>query len=314
MPPSAVPQPLLTVYVLFAGACVGSFLNVVIARLPKGESLVRPRSRCPRCLSPIPWYDNLPILSWLLLRARCRRCKEPISARYPAVELLTALLALAIVSHWGATPAAAGFFAFAAALIALAYIDLDTWLLPHEITWPLLAIGLASPLWNRELSFRSSILGAVCGFALFSSITLLGEKVLKRELMGWGDAWLLAGIGAWLGAEALLPVVLLASLQGAAIGGLLLLLRRRHGEDAASSSPGPPQDAAAADAEQPAPAPVVGEGVQADVPADVPADGDWTPPAHAVPFGPFLALAALEQLLLGAVLSALWSRFLGLAR
>jgi leader peptidase (prepilin peptidase)/N-methyltransferase len=310
MPPSAVPQPLLTVYVLFAGACVGSFLNVVIARLPKGESLVRPRSRCPRCLSPIPWYDNLPILSWLLLRARCRRCKEPISARYPAVELLTALLALAIVRRWGATPTAVGFFAFAAALIALAYVDLDTWLLPHEITWPLLAVGLASPLWNRELSFRSSILGAVCGFALFSSITLLGEKVLKRELMGWGDAWLLAGIGAWLGVEALLPVVLLASLQGAAIGGLLLLLRRRHGEDAASSSPGPPQDAAAADAEQPAPAPVVGEGV----PADVPADGDWTPPAHAVPFGPFLALAALEQLLLGAVLSALWSRFLGLAR
>jgi leader peptidase (prepilin peptidase)/N-methyltransferase len=319
MPSSAVPQPLLTVYVLFAGACVGSFLNVVIARLPKSESLVQPRSRCPRCLAPIPWYDNIPILSWLLLRARCRRCKEPISARYPAVELLTGLLALAIVRRWGATPTAVGYFAFAAALIALAYIDLDTWLLPHEITWPLLAIGLASPLWNRELSFRSSILGAVCGFAVFSSITLFGEKVLKRELMGWGDAWLLAGIGAWLGLEALLPVVLLASLQGAAIGGLLLLLRRRHGEDApspslgaaegaaaadpASPSPSAAEGAAAADAEQPAP--VAGEGV--------PADGDWTPPAHAVPFGPFLALAALEQLLLGPALSALWSWLLGFA-
>jgi leader peptidase (prepilin peptidase)/N-methyltransferase len=298
----ACPRTVLAFAFVF-GAVVGSFLNVVIARVPAGLSIVKPGSRCPRCGAEIAWYDNIPILSWLLLRARCRRCKEPISARYPAVELLTALLALAIVRRWGATPTAVGFFAFAAALIALAYVDLDTWLLPHEITWPLLAVGLASPLWNPELSFRSSILGAVCGFVVFSSITLLGEKVLKRELMGWGDAWLLAGIGAWLGVEALLPVVLLASLQGAAIGGLLLLLRRRQGEDAASSSPGPPEVAPTAEAQQQAP--VAGEGV--------PADGDWTPPAHAVPFGPFLALAALEQLLLGAALSAVWSRFLGLA-
>src|SRR5438477_1248493 len=181
-----------TLWVFAVGAVVGSFLNVVIARVPKGESVVSPGSRCPRCGAAIAWYDNIPILSWLVLRAKCRRCGEPISARYPLVELLTAVLAVAVVRQTGPTPAAVGTFAFVAALVALAYIDLDTWLLPHEITWPLLAAGLLSPLWNPGLSWLDSLLGAGIGLAFFGAIALFGEKVLKREAMGWGDVWLLA--------------------------------------------------------------------------------------------------------------------------
>src|SRR5205085_9488527 len=158
---------------------------------------------------------NIPLLSWILLRARCRSCGLPISARYPLVELLAGILAVAVLRHTGPNWAALGYFVFVAALLALSYIDLDSWLLPHQITWPLLAVGLLSPIWNPQLSFISSGIGAGVGFGLFAAIALLGEKVLKRETMGWGDVWLLAGIGAWLGWECLLPVVMLSALQGA---------------------------------------------------------------------------------------------------
>ena len=256
---------------------VGSFLNVVIARVPKGESLVRPGSHCPKCGAPIAWFDNIPLVSWMLLRAKCRRCGQPISARYPLVELIAAVLAVAIVRQLGPTVAALGYFAFAAALLALAYIDLDTWLLPHQITWPLLAVGLASPLWNRELPWHSSLIGAAAGFCLFAAIALIGEKLLKKETMGWGDVWLLSGIGAWLGFQALLPVVLLSALQGSIVGIALIAL----GRDPAKAKEPDQQNAS-------------------------PADDDWVPPKHAVPYGPFLSLAALEHLLAGNRLAAAW--------
>src|SRR5207248_676446 len=142
----------------------------------------------------------------------------------------------------------------------LAYIDIDTWLLPHQITWPLLAVGLVSPLWNREVGWNSSLIGAGAGFALFAAIALVGERILKRETMGWGDVWLLAAIGAWLGWPSLLPVVMLSALQGSVVGIALILLGR---------------------------APAAQEPAQAPSP-----DDDWVPPKHAVPYGPFLSLAA----------------------
>jgi leader peptidase (prepilin peptidase)/N-methyltransferase len=113
--------------------------------------------------------------------------------------VLTAVVVLAVVHRFGATWTAAAYAAFACALIALTFIDLDTWLLPHEITWPLLVAGLASPLWNGALRPLDSVIGAAAGFLLFAAIALFGEKVLRRETMGWGDVWLLAGIGAWMG-------------------------------------------------------------------------------------------------------------------
>jgi len=268
-------------WVFCIGAVVGSFLNVVIARVPRGESIVSPGSRCPRCGNPIAWYDNIPLLSWLLLRAKCRKCGQPISVRYPLVELLTAVLAVAVVRQFGPTPLALGMFVFAAALVALAYIDMDSWLLPHQITWPLLAAGLASPLWNRPLGFVASLIGAGAGFALFAAIALIGERVLKRETMGWGDVWLLAGIGAWLGWQALFPVVMLSALQGSVVGIVLIAAGR---DPAARETQPPPAEAA---------------------PAAVNPDDDWVPPKHAVPYGPFLSLAALEVLLFGQRLSAL---------
>lgn len=285
---------LLPAFAFALGAVVGSFLNVVIARVPAGESIVSPRSRCPRCKNELAWFENVPIVSWVVLRARCRHCGQPISARYPTVELITAFLALAVEARFGFGLRALGYVAFAAALVALAYIDLDTWLLPHQITWPLIAVGLASPLWNRALSFAESAVGAGVGFAVFAAVAVLGEKLFRREAMGWGDVWLLAGIGAWLGVKALLPVVLLSSLQGAVVGVALLA----SGRDPAQRGQAPHEAV-------PPPAPAE-EGAHL---AALDEDG-WVPPRHAVPFGPFLALAALEVLLIGPALLAAWDSLL----
>ena len=274
--------PIATWLLVFAfGAVVGSFLNVVIGRLPAGESLVHPPSRCPKCATPIAPYDNIPVLAWLWLRGKCRACGQPISARYPLVELLVGLLAVALLRRFGPTWPALGYFAFVAALVALAYIDLDTWLLPHEITWPLIAVGLLSPLWNPGVTFFASAVGAVAGIAIFGGIALFGEKVLKREVMGWGDVWLLGGIGAWLGWQALLPVVLLSSLQGLVVGVIVLAVRKRKDEP-------PPSDVQPIEQEPP--------------------EDDWVPPPTAVPFGPFLALAAIEQVLLGPAIVLFYDR------
>lgn len=321
-------------YVFAVGAVVGSFLNVVIARVPKGESVVHPRSRCPRCQKPIAWYDNVPILSWVILRARCRSCGLPISVRYPIVEALVGVLALAIAKQFGPTPTALAFFLCAAALVALAYIDLDTWLLPHEITLPLIALGLASPLWNRALAlplsglitglpmlalaFLSSWGGALAGGLFLASIAFIGER-LGREWMGWGDVWLLAGIGAWLGLPALLPVMMLASVQGAILGLVLLAAGKALGARAQppadrslvpQASPAPPESPApAAESLATAPSAVDRDPASAAAAPDED-DADWVPPATAVPFGPFLVLAALEQLLLGDQLWAAWMSLL----
>jgi leader peptidase (prepilin peptidase)/N-methyltransferase len=284
---------LLDAFAFAFGAVVGSFLNVVIARLPAGESLVSPGSRCPRCRTPIAWYDNVPILGWLWLRGRCRACGLPISIRYPVVELLVALLAVAIERKFGPTATAVGFFAFVAALVALSYIDLDTWLLPHEITWPLIGVGLLSPLWNESLRFSDSIIGAAAGGGFFAAIALFGEKVLKRETMGWGDVYLLGGIGAWLGWQSLLAVVLFSAIQGSIVGVLLLWLKGSHAAEQTPDVGGKPEAAA------------VGK-TKEDAPPHPASDDDWVPPPHAVPFGPFLALAALEQLLVGALVQATW--------
>ncbi len=260
-------------WVLAVGAAVGSFLNVVIARVPAGESVVSPRSRCPACRSPIAWYDNLPVISWLVLRGRCRRCGARISPRYAVVEVLGAAAAFLAWRRHGLSAAAAAELVFVAYLLALAFIDLGTWLLPHALTWPLLGAGLlASALGlSAAPSLASSAIGAAAGFAAFALVAFIGKVVAKREAMGLGDIWLLAGIGAWLGAAALLPVVLLASIQGSVVGLVLVAIGK--------AQPGPPPGAPA------------GEG-----------DEGWVPPRNAVPFGPFLVAGALEWLFLAGPL------------
>jgi leader peptidase (prepilin peptidase) / N-methyltransferase len=310
------PRWVADAYVLVVGACLGSFLNVVIARVPRGKSLLSPPSSCPKCGAHIAWYDNVPILSWMALRARCRNCGQPISGRYPLVELLTAVLLFAIWRRFGGQWATLGYAAFACGLIALTYIDVDTWLLPHEITWPLLGAGLLSPLWNPAVDWFDTLLGAAVGFVFFGGIAFIGEKVLRKETMGWGDVWLLAGIGAWLGWKALLPVVLLSAVQGSAVGAVLLAVGRGPAEKAraehdahanadslAQSSQAPGEDGPRPPAQnwyaaQPPP----------EQPPHAPDEEDWVPPPHAVPFGPFLAIAALEVLLARDVL---WGWYFG---
>ena len=260
------------------GAVVGSFLNVVVARVPAGESIVHPRSRCPACRTPIAWHDNVPVLSWMLLRGRCRACRAGISFRYPLVEVLGGSAALIAVLRHGLSLAALAEFGFAAMLLALSFIDLDTWLLPHVMTVPLLVagVGLSALGLTAAPSFLASLAGAAAGWLSFAAVSLIGEKVLKKEALGFGDVWLLGGIGGWVGVGGLLPVVLLASVQGTVIGLGLIVAGRGQPGPVPGSGPGP------AAVEQEGAAPV--------------ADADWVPPRNAVPFGPFLAAGALEWL------------------
>jgi leader peptidase (prepilin peptidase)/N-methyltransferase len=261
-------------WALLVGAAVGSFLNVVIGRVPEGESVVRPRSRCPACKAPIAWYDNVPVVSWLLLRGRCRACGARISPRYLAIEVLGAAAAWLAWRRHGLSPAAAVELAFVGFLVALAAIDLERWELPHELTRPLLVLGLAGSAVSLTAApdLRSSVLGAAVGFAAFWLVMKVGAAIARKEAMGVGDVWLLSGLGAYLGAAALLPVVMLASIQGSVAGIALVLLGR--------AQPGPD-------------------------PARPPTEGEWVPPRHGVPFGPFLALGAVEWLFLAGPLSAL---------
>jgi len=275
--PGSLPPWFFALFAFLFGALVGSFLNVVIARVPRGQSIVHPPSRCPGCGHPIAWYDNVPLVSWLVLRGRCRACARAISPRYPFVELATALLALACWRQFGPTPWAVAAFAFLAALVALTYIDLDHWLLPRSITIPFIALGLGASMLSGGPGFVSSALGAAVGFAAFVVLGFLAERILRKEALGGGDVWLLAMIGAWLGLRALLPVVLLASVQGALVGGILLAVARRRQRATALPPPKPTGDA------------------EID---------DWEPPEGAIPFGPFLALGAAEYLFFGERLVA----------
>jgi leader peptidase (prepilin peptidase)/N-methyltransferase len=304
---AAAADPLATevagLFAALVGACIGSFLNVVIARVPEGESIVSPGSRCPSCRTPIAWYDNLPVLSWLVLRGRCRSCGAPISPRYLGVELLGGAAAVAAWWRHGLGAAAALELAFVAFLIALSAIDLDRWELPHELTRPLLALGLVASAFSASAapSLRSSALGAGVGFAAFWLVMKVGALLAKQEAMGVGDVWLLAGLGAWLGWAALLPVVMLASIQGSVVGIALVVAGKaqkgREGE-AESSTPTAtptPTSTPPSTGQSSTSTSTEGEGVE----------DEWVPPRNAVPFGPFLAVGALEWLYAGDLLARL---------
>ncbi len=246
----ALTQPGIFVAVCaVVGLCVGSFLNVVIHRLPKmmerdwqaqcaelrGESaapaepfgLVRPRSRCPRCGHAIGAIENIPILSYLWLRGRCRACNAPISARYPAVEALTALLSAGAAWHFGPTWAGLGALFFLWSLVVLTFIDVDTQLLPDSITLPLVWAGLLFNLGSTYTDLGSAVIGAMAGYLSLWSVYWLFKLATGKEGMGFGDFKLLAAVGAWLGWQLLPLSILLASLVGAVVGVMLIVLARR---------------------------------------------------------------------------------------
>jgi leader peptidase (prepilin peptidase) / N-methyltransferase len=324
------PETIALVFAFLFGAVVGSFLNVVIFRVPRGMSIVSPPSSCGSCGTPIRWYHNVPIVSYVVLRGRCAHCGAPFDLRYPVVELVTGVAAVACVALFGLEPAAFRAFLFVAILIALTYIDLEHWLLPHAITWPGIALGLLTAFAPVGPGIVDALIGAAAGFGGFWLLRVVASAVFKKEALGGGDLYLLAMIGAFLGWQALLPVVFLASVQGSIIGIALILVHGRpeEGEGEGASI----NEEENADANQKANAnedenanqnPNAYENAnananenanddEADTANDAPLDEDWTPPPHAVPFGPFLSLGALEMLFLGDFLYALFSRAAGL--
>ncbi|WP_266159666.1 prepilin peptidase [Dyella silvatica] len=235
------------------GLLVGSFLNVVILRLPERMAaswrneardvleleadqsplppgIVREPSHCPHCKHRLSVLDNIPLFGWLLLRGRCRYCKTPISIQYPLVELLSGLLSAAMVWKFGfGWPALAG-LTFTWTLIALAGIDFRTQLLPDQLTYPLLWLGLLLSLLPLFVLPTAAIIGAAIGYLSLWSVYWLFKLLTGKEGMGYGDFKLLAALGAWMGPTALLPIILLSSLIGALVGGGLIALRK-HGRE-----------------------------------------------------------------------------------
>ncbi len=232
------------------GLAIGSFLNVVIHRLPKmmeaewraqcdeleGRSspartprynLLTPGSHCPNCTKPLAWKHNVPVISWLALRGKCAFCSARISSRYPVVEALTAMLSALAAWHFGWGVAGVLALALTWSLIALAFIDADTTLLPDSITLPLLWLGLLVNLWGTFAPLRDAVIGAVAGYLILWSIYWLFKLATGKEGMGYGDFKLLGALGAWMGWKMLLPIVLLSSVVGAVVGIVMMLLARR---------------------------------------------------------------------------------------
>jgi len=259
------------------GLLVGSFLNVVIHRIPKmmqresdnyvaqesGKepphtdryNLMVPRSSCPHCGHQITALENIPVVSWLALRGKCRKCKAPISARYPAVELLTGILAGVLVWTFGSGLAGLATLLFLFLLVAMTFIDIDTQLLPDDLTYPLLWAGLLVNLHGTFVPLQDAVVGAAAGYLVLWSVYWLFKLVTGKEGMGYGDFKLLAALGAWLGWQMLPTIILLSSVVGAIVGISLIVFAKR-GRD------------------------------------------------KPIPFGPYLAAAGLIALLYGSAISA----------
>ncbi len=232
------------------GLLVGSFLNVVILRLPKRlewewkrdarellelpdvyepapPGVVIEPSHCPHCKHPLAWYENIPVFSWLFLRGKCRHCKTPISIQYPAVELLTCLLVLTCVWRFGFGWQGSGAALLSCFLIALSGIDLRTQLLPDQLTLPLLWLGLLANTDHLFVSPKIAIFGAALGYLVLWTVWWLFKQLTGKEGMGHGDFKLLAALGAWAGSYMIFPIILLSSLVGAIIGSVWLMMKGR---------------------------------------------------------------------------------------
>lgn len=323
-------------FVFVFGTLIGSFLNVVIYRVPEGLSIVTPPSHCPSCGEDVRWYDNIPIVSWLLLRGRCRFCREPISVRYAIVETLTGLLAVGAwvgVAQWliesptlpntgGWVTLVAAFglhFTFLSLLVVISFVDLDHLVIPHRFSLPGIALGLLSPwvmtfmmgpegptVFWPPVTPSMSLIGAISGFVAVVAIFYLYLAVRGIEGIGGGDATLMAMVGAWLGWPALLFVLFASSLQGIAVAGIAMLAGSGFIRDSRDifTDEEPDDDDADVVSEQSV------EGGAEAPDSEHEHDGDEDDYEHeevgraAVPFGPFIALAAAEYLIFGPHLPA----------
>lgn len=238
----------MSIIVFIAGLCLGSFLNVCIHRLPRGESVVHPRSRCPRCGHPIAAYDNIPVLSYLMLRGRCRHCTSRISPTYPVVELLTGVTLLAVYLRFGFSPQGLKAALLGCALIVLVFTDLGQRLLPDLVTYPGMAAGFlfalwlpledgtAELVWHRLLdtnlplilvSLTDALFGAFLGAGLLFVLGEVWYRLRRVEAMGLGDVKMMTMVGLFFGVKLTLLTLLLGSLVGSLLGGAFILLAKK---------------------------------------------------------------------------------------
>lgn len=240
-----------SLFALALGLVVGSFLNVCICRLPAGESVVSPRSRCPKCGNAIVWYDNIPLVSWLILGAKCRHCGQPISWQYPLVEAITGTLFFLVFWKFGFTLATPIYMALAAALIVVTFVDLTTWTIPNEISMPGIPAGLICAIvatWLPESGVRvpgpllpvfDALIGMVVGGGIILLLDQGTQLILKKPGMGMGDVKLLAMLGAFFGWAGVILILMIASVLGSVIGLITVsMAKRREGADQEASTSG----------------------------------------------------------------------------
>ena len=218
---------LIEVFVFIFGLCIGSFLNVCIYRLPESKSIVQPRSMCPHCGALIRFYDNIPILSYILLKGKCRHCSASIAFRYPVVELISGVFALGVYLTYGIRLEALIYFVFIATLLVITFIDIDHQIIPDVITLPGIPIFLAASFALRQISFVESILGILVGGGSLFLVAWLYHLLTKKEGMGGGDIKLLAMIGAVVGWKGVLFTIFVASAVGTLVGMLIILKTRK---------------------------------------------------------------------------------------
>lgn len=279
---------------LIMGLLVGSFCNVCVGRWPHGESVVSPRSRCPKCMNAIAWYDNIPLLSWLILAAKCRHCKAPISWQYPVVEAITGVLFVLVYLRFDMTLATPIYMALAAAMVVVTFQDLADWTIPNEITLPGVPVGLGLsviamlvPTTGLRVDHPfDALAGIALGFGILYGLDRIAILVLKKPGMGFGDVKLMAMLGAFIGWQGVLGTLMLASILGSTIGlSMILYFKFKGAPEAAEASP----NAEAADQSSE---------------KDEEGDDGISLGAHYLPFGPYIAIAGLVFLFVGPELIA----------
>lgn len=221
----------LQIYPLFAfvfGMLVGSFLNVCICRMPLDESIVSPPSHCPHCSYKICWYDNIPLLSYLLLRGKCRGCGAHISLQYPLVELLNGVLALFLFLRFGPTLAFAALFLFCSALVVITFIDIEHQIIPDEISLSGIVLGFALSFFLKGHSWQNSLFGILLGGGSLLLVAYVYQLVTGKEGMGGGDIKLLAMMGAFLGWKSVPFIIFASSLFGSLVGVSIMLLQKKN--------------------------------------------------------------------------------------
>ncbi len=310
-------QPLYTFAAIIsfvAGGMIGSFLNVCVYRLPRKESIVKPRSHCPKCGKLIAWYDNVPILSWVLLRGKCRHCEQSISRVYPLVEAITATLFLFVFWRFGFTFATPVYMALSAALVLVTFVDLTDWTIPNEVTLPGIPIGLGlavvAMVWpgsNLVLAHTGSmpavfdaLLGTAIGGASLYMLDKVSLLLLGKRGMGFGDVKLLAMLGAFLGWKNVLLIIMISSCLGSVVGVAAIVIERLLRKRNQGAGAQMPQTAQGVEA----PAKSSKQDEQQAEPEHVPVAG------HYLPFGPYLAAAGLIVIFFGEAIFDAYYNFI----